>query len=119
MSQNRAHHSLQSLDWVLTQVEHSRSDIHSLPVVEAAGQMIESFLHSLFAGNNHLSWLVGEIQWMQLGSGIEQVTVLASDVLAVVHNLAASAVLVVDYNTEKVGLAASAAVGSNHSALVA
>ena len=64
--------------------------------------MMESFPHSLYAGNNHLTWLVGEIQWRQLGSGIEQVTVLASDVLAAAHNLAASA-----------------AVGSNHSALVA
>ena len=39
--------------------------------------------------------------------GIEQVIVLASDVL------------VVDHNTEKIGLAVSAAVRSNHPALVA
>ena len=98
--------------------------------------MMEWLLHSLFAGHNHPSRLVGEIWWRQLGLGIEQVTALASDVLAVAHNLAASAVLVVDHNTEELGLAASAvlvvdhkteelgfaasaAVGSNHSVLVA
>jgi hypothetical protein len=72
----------------------------------------------------------------QLGSAIEQVTALASHVLAVAHILAASAVLavahnsleldlaafvvlVVDHNTGESGFAASAAVGSNRSALVA
>lgn len=47
-------------------------------------------------------------------------TVLASDVLAVAYNVTynlASTILVVDHNTKKVGLAASAAVGSSHSAL--
>lgn len=110
--------------------------------------MMELFQHSLFVGHNHPSRLVEEIQWRQLGSSVEQGIDLASDVLAVAHNLAASAVLavarnlaasaglvagrnslelglvafvvlVVGHNTGKVGFAASAAVESKNSVLVA
>ncbi len=64
--------------------------------------MMEPFQYSLFDGYNHLSRLVEEIRWRPLGLDIEQVADFATDVLAVAYNLAAFA-----------------AVGSSHSALVA
>jgi hypothetical protein len=78
--------------------------------------MMEPPQHSLF--DNHPSRLVEEIRCWQPSLDIEKVAGLASDMLAVAHNLAASAVLVVAHNTEEFDFAAPA-VESKNSVLVA